>query len=106
MLADQSATPEMRMKLFRFNPASGQLNAPSLPITLSKQVREGCFGDYLANSPDLEALTWDRVDDTTLITVTEDAYRRTLAFKDIEAPVILSRRAARRAPGERRISHG
>lgn len=79
MLADQSAMPEMRMKLFRFNPASGQLNAPSLPITLSKQVREGCFGDYLANSPDLEALTWDRVDDTTLITVTEDASRAQLS---------------------------
>lgn len=42
----------------------------------------------------------------TIITVSEDAYRRTLAFKDIEAPVILSRRDAKRAPGERRIPHG
>ncbi|MCP4734444.1 MAG: hypothetical protein GY873_09660, partial [Bosea sp.] len=41
----------------------------------------------------------------TIITVSEDAYRRTLAFKDIDAPVILSHRASR-APGERRISHG
>lgn len=43
----------------------------------------------------------------TIITVSEDAYRSTLAFKHIEGPVILPRReTGRRAPGERRISHG
>lgn len=79
LIADQSAAPEMRMQLFRINPTTGQANAPTVPITLSKDVRDGCFGDYLANSPDLEALTWDRVDDTTLITVTEDASRAQLS---------------------------
>lgn len=79
MIADQSAAPDMRMKLFRFNPHNATLTSTPVPITLSKAVREGCFGDYLANSPDLEALTWDRVDDTTFITVTEDASRAQLS---------------------------
>lgn len=79
MIADQSAAPEMRMKLFRFNPQNATLTSTPVPITLSKAVREGCFGDYLANSPDLEALTWDRVDDSTFITVTEDASRAQLS---------------------------
>ncbi|MBU2428260.1 MAG: hypothetical protein KKA56_15390 [Gammaproteobacteria bacterium] len=78
-LGDQSADPSMRMKLFRLNPQTAQFNHAPIDITISAAVRSSCFGDYLANSPDLEALTWDRLDDLTLITVTEDASRAQLS---------------------------
>jgi acyl-homoserine lactone synthase len=42
----------------------------------------------------------------TIITVSEEAYRRTLAFKDIDAPVILSSGKATQRPAERRARHG
>lgn len=79
MLGDQSAEPSMRMKLFRLNSVTGAFNAAPINIEVSPEVRASCFGDYLINSPDLEALTWDRIDDTTLITVTEDASRAQLS---------------------------
>jgi hypothetical protein len=78
-LGDQSADPALRMKIFRLDPATATLNKPPIDITVSEQVRNSCFGDYLVNSPDLEALTWDRIDDKTLITVTEDASRAQLS---------------------------
>lgn len=78
-LGDQSAAPELRMKIFRINPQTGRFVTAPIPITLSADVRQSCFGDYLANSPDLEALTWDRLDAQTLITVTEDASRAQLS---------------------------
>ncbi|WP_333798141.1 hypothetical protein [Rheinheimera sp.] len=78
-LGDQSANPAYRMKLFRINPKTAAFNHEPVPITISDQVRSSCFGDYLVNSPDLEALTWDRIDDKTLITVTEDASRAQLS---------------------------
>lgn len=78
-IGDQSADPSLRMKLFRINPKTATFNAPPIEITISPDVRKSCFGDYIANSPDLEALTWDRVDAFTLITVTEDASRAQLS---------------------------
>lgn len=78
-LGDQSAAPELRMKIFRLAPDTGRFITAPIPITLSDDVRKSCFGDYLANSPDLEALTWDRLDAQTLITVTEDASRAQLS---------------------------
>lgn len=42
----------------------------------------------------------------TMISVTEAAYRHTLAFRGLEAPVILPRRESNRSPAERRIRHG
>jgi hypothetical protein len=78
-LGDQSAAPEQRMKIFRIAPGTGRFITAPIPITLSDEVRKSCFGDYLANSPDLEALTWDRLDAQTLITVTEDASRAQLS---------------------------
>lgn len=78
-LGDQSAAPEHRMKLLRLDPATGKLRTAPIAITLSEEVRQSCFGDYLSNSPDLEALTWDRIDPHTLITVTEDASRAQLS---------------------------
>lgn len=56
-LGDQSAAPELRMKIFRIAPDTGRFITAPIPITLSDEVRKSCFGDYLANSPDLEALT-------------------------------------------------
>jgi hypothetical protein len=79
MLGDQSAEPSMRMKLFRLDPNTSAYKTAPVNIEVSAEVRAGCFGDYLINSPDLEALTWDRLDDTTLITVTEDASRAQLS---------------------------
>lgn len=78
-IGDQSANPAYRMKLFRINPQTAAFNHDPVPVTISEQVRNSCFGDYLVNSPDLEALTWDRIDDKTLITVTEDASRAQLS---------------------------
>ncbi len=78
-LGDQSADPALRMKIFRFDASSATLNKAPVEITVSAAVRNSCFGDYLVNSPDLEALTWDRIDDKTLITVTEDASRAQLS---------------------------
>lgn len=78
-LGDQSASPELRMSIFRLDPDTGKFKAAPVPITLSEAVRNSCFGDYLSNSPDLEALTWDRRDPTTLFTVTEDASRAQLS---------------------------
>jgi acyl-homoserine lactone synthase len=42
----------------------------------------------------------------TMISVNEAAYRRTLAFRGIEPPVIQPRRKPKRAPAERRVRHG
>jgi len=78
-LGDQSASPELRMSIFRLDPATGKFKTAPVPITLSEAVRNSCFGDYLSNSPDLEALTWDRQDPTVLYTVTEDASRAQLS---------------------------
>lgn len=78
-IGDQSADPSLRMKLFRLDPKTAGFTKPAIDITISPEVRKGCFGDYIANSPDLEALTWDRLDDLTLITVTEDASRAQLS---------------------------
>jgi len=78
-LGDQSAAADLRMKIFRIAPDTGRFITAPIPITLAEDVRNSCFGDYLANSPDLEALTWDRTDPQTLITVTEDASRAQLS---------------------------
>lgn len=78
-LGDQSAAPDLRMKIFRIEPETGKFLTAPIAITISESVRRSCFGDYLANSPDLEALTWDRLDPTTLLTVTEDASRAQLS---------------------------
>ncbi|MEH8020597.1 hypothetical protein [Rheinheimera metallidurans] len=72
-LGDNSAIEAMRNKLLKVNPQTAQLNAPPIAITVSDQVLNGCFGELFRQYPDFEALTWDRHDDTVLITVTEDS---------------------------------
>ena len=72
-LGDNSAAQHMRNKLLRINPDSAQLNAEPVNISVSEQVLNGCFGELFSKYPDFESLTWDRVDDRVLVTVTEDS---------------------------------
>lgn len=78
-LGDNSAALEMRNKLLRVNPHSAQLLAAPVQITVAPEVLNGCFGELFASYPDFEALTWDRQDDSTLISVTEDSSFLTLS---------------------------
>jgi len=72
-IGDNSADASMRDKLLRINPKTAALNAAPIAITVSAQVLNGCFGELFTNHPDFEALTWDRLDDTVFVTVTEDS---------------------------------
>ncbi len=72
-IGDNSATPALRNKLLRINPATGQLVAPPLAISVNPALKQSCFARLLAGNPDWESLTWDRLDDSTLISVTEDS---------------------------------
>jgi len=73
VVGDQSAHESTRMKLFRIDPNTATAITQPIQITVADSLKSSCFYNYLADKPDLEALTWDRLDDTTLITVTEDA---------------------------------
>lgn len=73
VVGDQSANETNRMKLFRIDPQTAEAITQPIQITVADSLKNSCFYTYLAGKPDLEALTWDRLDDTTLITVTEDA---------------------------------
>ncbi|MCA1928810.1 hypothetical protein [Rheinheimera sp.] len=73
VVGDQSAHETTRMKLFRIDPATAAAITQPIQITVADSLKNSCFYNYLIDKPDLEALTWDRLDDTTLITVTEDA---------------------------------
>ncbi|MBU2114859.1 MAG: hypothetical protein KKE94_13935 [Gammaproteobacteria bacterium] len=72
-LGDNSAAEPMRNTLLRVNPHTAQLNAAPVRITVAASVLNGCFGALFASYPDFESLSWDRVDDTVLISVTEDS---------------------------------
>ncbi|MEH8018233.1 hypothetical protein MN202_13410 [Rheinheimera muenzenbergensis] len=72
-IGDNSAAEHMRNKLMRINPHTAQLNAAPLNISVSAKVLNGCFGALFASYPDFESLTWDKVDDSVLISVTEDS---------------------------------
>tara|TARA_R110002126_G_scaffold15664_8_gene63927 strand:- start:503 stop:1642 length:1140 start_codon:yes stop_codon:yes gene_type:complete len=72
-IGDNSATLPMRNVLLKINPQTGQLNGAPIAITVAKPLMTGCFATLLAGYPDWESLTWDRQDDTTLISVTEDS---------------------------------
>lgn len=79
VVGDRSADDSTRLKLFRLNPQTGQSITEPVQITVSPALKNSCFYSYLIDKPDLEALTWDRLDDTTLITVTEDASDHSLS---------------------------
>lgn len=72
-LGDNSAAAPMRNKLLRINPQTARLNAPPLQISVAANVLNGCFGELFSRYPDFESITWDRVDDTVFISVTEDS---------------------------------
>jgi hypothetical protein len=78
-IGDNSADPAMRNLLLRIDPDTAQLKAPPIPITVAASLKNSCFAQLLHGVPDFEALTWDRLDDTTLITVTEDSRAYTLS---------------------------
>lgn len=78
-LGDNSAALPMRNVLLKINPQTGQLSAPPIKITLAESLKKSCFASLLTDYPDWESLTWDRQDDTTLITVTEDSSGYTLS---------------------------
>ncbi|KKO45245.1 hypothetical protein WG68_10965 [Arsukibacterium ikkense] len=72
-IGDNSAALPMRNVLLKINPATGQLTAPPVQLTVAAPLTQGCFGELLMGYPDWESLSWDRKDDTSLITVTEDS---------------------------------
>jgi hypothetical protein len=72
-IGDNSAALPMRNVLLRIAPASGNVIAPAIKITVAPALTDSCFSELLHSYPDWESLTWDRQDDTTLITVTEDS---------------------------------
>ncbi|WP_372625353.1 hypothetical protein [Arsukibacterium sp.] len=72
-IGDNSAALPQRNVLLKINPTTGQLNSAPINITVAEPLTKGCFGSLLTAYPDWESLTWDRQDDTTLITVTEDS---------------------------------
>lgn len=78
-IGDNSSAVAMRNILLRINPQTGQLIAPPVTITVANHLKNGCFAELLTNYPDWESLTWDRQDDTTLISVTEDSSDFTLS---------------------------
>lgn len=72
-IGDNSAGTDLRNKLLRINLSSGQLLAAPVPITVSPELQQSCFAELLAANPDWESLSWNRLDDSTLVTVTEDS---------------------------------
>ncbi|WP_214000985.1 hypothetical protein [Arsukibacterium sp.] len=72
-IGDNSAALPMRNVLLKINPATGQQIGAAVKLTVAEALTKGCFAGLLASYPDWESLTWDRQDDTTLITVTEDS---------------------------------
>lgn len=77
-LSDNSASPELRNKLLRINPATARLIAPAIELTVSPTLNGSCFAELLHNQPDWESLDWDRKDDTSFIAVTEDSSKFSL----------------------------
>ncbi|WP_333607191.1 hypothetical protein [Arsukibacterium sp.] len=72
-IGDNSAALPMRNVLLKINPQTGQLTAPPIALTVAASLKHSCFAELLHGYPDWESLTWDRQDDTTLISVTEDS---------------------------------
>lgn len=78
-IADGSAKKNYRMRLLPIDPATNKLAQEQHPIRVAESLKDSCFGEYLKDKPDLEALVVDPDDDTVMITVTEDASRITLS---------------------------
>lgn len=72
-LGDRSAHPSHRLRLRAIEAQSAKLTEKNMPIVLPGHIKSGCFGDYLANNPDLEALVADPQESGVFYTITEDA---------------------------------
>lgn len=74
-LSDGSAHQSQRHQLHIIDPTSALLTPESMRMQLSDKVAKSCFGPYLADTPDLEALAVDPEDDSVFIVATEDGTR-------------------------------
>lgn len=74
-IADGSAEPINRLKIIIIDPNSANVSMPDQKFSMSQQIKESCFADYLAVEPDFEALVIDPENDNVFILVTEDASR-------------------------------
>lgn len=81
-VSDGSAHGSQMLQLHIIEPSSALLAPESLPMQLSDKVAKGCFGSYLADTPDFEALAVDPDDDSVFIVATEDGRRGDSSYSD------------------------
>ncbi|MBC3767051.1 hypothetical protein [Neptunicella marina] len=72
-LADRSAMLSQQGVLHLIDQNSARLLPGAMRFTLAESLNQSCFADYLADTPDLEALTVDPDNDKVFYTITEDA---------------------------------
>jgi hypothetical protein len=72
-LSDRSAHASQRLRLRTVSKDDALLSGPDFAMSLSKELQTSCFAAYVANNPDLEALTVDPDDDQIFYMITEDA---------------------------------
>lgn len=73
-MGDGSAAKDKQLKLMPIDGPLRQLQDSLIPIVQSPTVKQGCFSDYLAHGPDLEALAQDPANPDIVIIATEDFY--------------------------------
>jgi hypothetical protein len=78
-VSDRSAIESQRLRLHPIDPDNASLAESQWPVSLSEQLKDSCFADYVGDNPDLEALVVDPADRNVLITVTEDASQSVLS---------------------------
>ncbi|MBU2976634.1 hypothetical protein [Alteromonas sp. C1M14] len=74
-LSDGSASSDLQRKLHFIDSDTATVASDAEKMRLANVVRRSCFSGYLANEPDLEALTADPIRPGVFYTVTEDATR-------------------------------
>ncbi|GAB5379946.1 MAG: hypothetical protein Alis3KO_14890 [Aliiglaciecola sp.] len=74
-VSDASADVSQQLQLHVISKDDARVASQSLPMQMSARVGQSCFGPYLNDSPDLEALAVDPRDDRVILVVTEDATR-------------------------------
>ncbi|BDX08411.1 hypothetical protein MACH26_39320 [Planctobacterium marinum] len=73
-IADGSAHSSQVLKLIVLDPKQNRVTH-KYPIAVAPTVADSCFGEYMTERPDLEALVVDPHNDKVFYTVTEDASR-------------------------------
>ena len=74
-ISDASADSSQQKQLHLIDPNSAVLEPEVMQISLSDELQQGCFADYLSGEPDYEALAVNPNNDNEIIIVTEDATR-------------------------------